>query len=247
LQDSAIPPKILVPWGTGAGANYIRTVPVASQIGINNGYASWTDGFVPLNMTLLAAGGIPPFGQDMNGVLNQLSAGLQWQWVGNPSPYDAALSTQIGGYPKGGKTAVSADPTHRWISTVDNNSSNPDTGGANWVKDVTASDFIANLGAAFSTGWQYLPIYPGNAAGLFMQWWTLGLFSGTTSNSLFPLTFPHACIFMLGTIGFNIPSTSNSVGLGVSAISNSQYTVTVATSLPTPSDDWGVSFLAVGY
>lgn len=195
-------------------------------------------------MTQKSAGGIPPLGQLMNGALNQISAGLQWQWVGNPTPFDAAFSTAIGGYPKGGKTAVAADPTHRWISQVDNNTSNPDGGGSNWVKDVTAADFLASL---LFQGYQTLPVSPGSTAGLLTQWWTVGLFSGTTSNENFPIAFPNFCVFMLATLGYQIPSTSNAVSVGAQPISNSQYSVTVATSLPTPSQNWGVQFLAAGY
>jgi len=59
------PPSISVPFARDAVAPYIRVVPVSSQIGIQNGAASWATGFVPLNMTLKTAGGTAPFGSDM--------------------------------------------------------------------------------------------------------------------------------------------------------------------------------------
>jgi hypothetical protein len=66
-------------WGQNAGGPFIRPIPVDSQIGINAGFASLNDGFPPLTMTPIAAGGVPPFGQDMNGILNQITEIQQWQ------------------------------------------------------------------------------------------------------------------------------------------------------------------------
>src|SRR5258708_20811739 len=76
-----------------AGGGFIRPIPQASQIGINPGFASLTDGFVPLNGQPVASGGIPPFEQDMNGILNQISLWCQWLEAGGPVYYDATFST----------------------------------------------------------------------------------------------------------------------------------------------------------
>ena len=59
-----------------------NTIPEASQIGITNGAASLNDGFPPLTMTPIAAGGTPPSGADMNGILNLLSQSIRWQHAG---------------------------------------------------------------------------------------------------------------------------------------------------------------------
>lgn len=133
MQDSNIPVKFVIPFANGAGAPYIRTIPVNSQIGVNAGYASLTDGFVPLNMTPVASGGIPPFGQDMNGILKQVTQSEQWVQAGGVFPYDASFQSSIGGYPKG---AIVASVTYfglSWLSLVDNNLTNPDAGGDNWI------------------------------------------------------------------------------------------------------------------
>ena len=101
MQSSNIPSKIPLPFAYAAGSGYKNTIPVASQIGITNGRASLTDGFPPLTFTPIGAGGVPPFGSDMNGILNEITAIQQWQQAGGFFPYDSAFSTAIGGYPKG--------------------------------------------------------------------------------------------------------------------------------------------------
>jgi hypothetical protein len=133
MQNSNIPTKMPVVWGTSAGGSYIRTVSIPSQIGVNNGYASFTDGFVPLNFVNPNAGGIPPFGQDINGALNAITAWNQWQQAGAWVYYDSVFSTAIGGYPKYASLIAVNITNAFWVSQVDNNTSDPDTGGANWL------------------------------------------------------------------------------------------------------------------
>ena len=73
-------PKV---WGQNAGGAIHSAYPSrTSQVGVNPGFASLNDGFPPLTMTPIAAGGVPPFGQDMNGILNQITEVLQWQQAG---------------------------------------------------------------------------------------------------------------------------------------------------------------------
>lgn len=133
MQDSNAPTKIQVPWGTGAGSSFIRQVPVPSQIGITNGAASWTDGFPPLNLTKISAGGVPPFGQDMNGALNQISSGLQWVQAGGAPFYDPTFQAAVGGYPNGAIVTSNNYVGLQYLSLVDNNLSNPDANGAGWI------------------------------------------------------------------------------------------------------------------
>lgn len=134
MLASQIPTKMTVPWGQNAGGPYIRVVPVASQIGIQNGAASFEDGFPPLCFTPVAAGGVPPFGQDFNGLNNVVTAWLRWVQAGGGVPFwDAAFSASIGGYFEGALLQSQAGPGNFWISTADNNTSNPDSGGADWT------------------------------------------------------------------------------------------------------------------
>lgn len=132
MQASAVPTSFPAVWGNSAGSGFIRAIPTASQIGSQNGAASLADGFPPNTFIQEAAGGVPPFGQDTNGILNQITAGVQWTQVGGEPTYSSAFSTAIGGYPNGA-ILQSEDGTGFWRSTVDNNTSDPDTGGANWL------------------------------------------------------------------------------------------------------------------
>lgn len=132
MQSTNIPSKIPLPFAYAAGGSYKNTIPVASQIGITNGKASLTDGFPPLTFQAISSGGVPPFGADFNGILNEITAIQQWQEAGGMFVYDSAFSTTIGGYPKGAILQAAAFGG-LWQSTVENNTSNPDTGGAGWI------------------------------------------------------------------------------------------------------------------
>ena len=131
MLASSIPSVFNIPFANSAVAPYTHAIPQASQISITPGAASLTDGFPPLTFLPLPSGGIPPFGKDFNGILNQITAWLQWYQAGGLSYYNAAFQTAIGGYPN---TAVLVAATGQWlwVSTADNNVTNPDTGGAGW-------------------------------------------------------------------------------------------------------------------
>ncbi|MBZ9683195.1 hypothetical protein LB531_21290 [Mesorhizobium sp. CO1-1-2] len=131
MKISSIPSKFAVAWASSASPSYIRAIPLGSQIGITGGAASLTDGFPPLNFLPVGSGGIPPFGQDMNGILKQITQWSQWQNAGGLVTYDPSFSTAIGGYPFGALLAGTTAGVV-WLSTVDDNTSDPDTGGANW-------------------------------------------------------------------------------------------------------------------
>jgi hypothetical protein len=142
MQISQIPTKIYTVWGAGAGASYIRVVPVPSQIGVQDGAASYTDGFPPNCFASPASDGVLPFGQDFNGILNAITAWSRWQAAGALATYDSVFSGEIGGYFQGALLA-SATPGNLWLSTVDNNTSDPDTGGAGWVPVFTGNGGIS--------------------------------------------------------------------------------------------------------
>ncbi len=131
MQLANIPTLVPLPFANSGTKN---AIPTASQIGITPGAASLTDGFPPLTFTPLAAGGIPPSGADFNGILNLLSANIQWQNAGGQYVYNSAFSTAIGGYPTGA-VLLSSDGSTEWISTADNNTTDPDSSiAANWGK-----------------------------------------------------------------------------------------------------------------
>jgi hypothetical protein len=138
MQSTDIPVKFPIPFANGAGPAFIRDIPTASQIGIDDGAASLTDGFPPLNFQPIASGGIPPAGEDFNGVLFRVTGWARWIAAGGPVTFDAALSTAIGGYPRGAFLQSAVTPGLFFVSTVENNTTNPDAGGANWTPAIPA-------------------------------------------------------------------------------------------------------------
>lgn len=144
MNSSDTPSRIQLPFADSGAKNVI---PVASQIPITPGAASYTDGFPPLTMLPIAAGGIPPFGTDVNGIFNIVTAIQRWQSAGGLFKFDAIFASAIGGYPKGA-VLIKADGTGMWINQTEANSTNPDSGGAGWMSvmgnDAGYSTYGAN-------------------------------------------------------------------------------------------------------
>ena len=161
MQASQVPANLNIPFANNAAGGYIRTIPQASQIGIVPGAASLTDGFPPLTFQPVSSGGVPPFGQDFNGILNLVTAWTRWQQAGGVPSYNAAFSASIGGYPLGA-VVIKGDGTSFWRSLVDNNTSNPDAGGAGWgVLSATTTAWTSVTGrptdlSAFTNGPGYM-------------------------------------------------------------------------------------------
>lgn len=133
MKSVDIPATFNIPFGNSAGGGFIRAVPEASQIGIQDGAASLTTGFPPLNFLPLGSGGVPPFGSDFNGLLYQITGWSRWQKAQGPIAWDSAFSAAVGGYPKGSIVAAAAFGNF-WLCTADDNTTDPDTGGANWQR-----------------------------------------------------------------------------------------------------------------
>jgi len=139
MQSSNVPGKIVLPFAATGGK---RAIPTASQVGITPGAASLTDGFPPLTRTALSAGGVPPSGVDMNGILYELSDVIRWANAGGGYAYDGtfAADTNVGGYPKGARV-MRSDGLGYWINTTENNTTDPEATGAaaaGWVPDFTS-------------------------------------------------------------------------------------------------------------
>ncbi|MEE2979350.1 MAG: hypothetical protein VYB88_17950 [Pseudomonadota bacterium] len=132
MQSTQTPTLIPLPFASGGGKN---TIPEASQLPGNPGGASFTDGFPPATRTPLVAGGIPPAGLDMNGILYMITQSTRWSHAGGLYSFSSsfAADTNVGGYPNGAEL-MSADLQGTWVSLNDNNTDNPDTGaGTKWV------------------------------------------------------------------------------------------------------------------
>lgn len=132
MQSSDIPTKFNIGFASSAGGGYIRTIPQSPTGTL--GQASLEEGFPPANFNPVSAGGVPPFGQDFNGILLPITLWNRWQAAGGAfPPYDATFQTAIGGYPKGATVASVVTSGLIWISIAENNVTNPDTGGAGWM------------------------------------------------------------------------------------------------------------------
>ena len=132
MQQSNIPVKFPIPFANSAGGGFTRPIPTPSQIGIQAGAASLTDGFPPTTFDTSGAG-TPPFGQDFNGLLFQISGWSRWQGAGATVQYDNTFAVAVGGYPAGSIVVSTTVAGVFWYNTTDNNVNNPDTGGAGWV------------------------------------------------------------------------------------------------------------------
>ncbi len=124
------PPLIKAPFGESAAGPYI-TQPIPDTTA-TPGRASFELGFPPLTMAEIIAGGIPPFGQDVNGILYMITANIAALTAGQPYKYSSAMATAIGGYALGTILGM-ADGTGLWKNALNGNTSDPDASGAGWV------------------------------------------------------------------------------------------------------------------
>ncbi|WP_257755199.1 hypothetical protein [Burkholderia glumae] len=134
MQSTQTP--TLVPLAFAANGTK-NAIPENSQIGITPGAASLNDGFPPLTMTPIAAGGVPPSGADFNGVLNLITQSIRWAHGGGSYAWNSGFANDanVAGYPKG-SVLMRADLTGFWISTTEGNATNPDAtdgSAAGWV------------------------------------------------------------------------------------------------------------------
>jgi len=170
MELANVPAQLVEAWATGDSTK-TNPIPVPSQQGITPGAASYTDGFPPLCATPVASGGIAPSKADMNGILFGMSAVDVWMCAGGGFPYNSAFQTAIGGYPKGARVLMASGGGY-WVSTVDNNMTDPDTGGAGW-STVDTNGITALTGDVTATG-------PGSSAATLAA---SGVTAGSYNNS----------------------------------------------------------------
>lgn len=108
-------------------------IPVPDQTGILVGAASFSTGFPAATRTDPEAGGIPPYGQDMNGILYMLSVYAATMQAGQIVPWNAAAAAAFGGYKVGAKLASVAVPGLVWTNNLDANAADPDVDPSNWI------------------------------------------------------------------------------------------------------------------
>lgn len=140
LTGTSPPAKNTIPWANGAGGGFIRSIPTPSQQGITAGAASFTDGFPPLNFQPVASGGVPPSGQDMNGILNFVTSWTRWMAAGGPVRYDVTFATDPGvnGYPAGALIQSSTVGTF-YTNLSDSNQTNPDAVAGTFTGSISGT------------------------------------------------------------------------------------------------------------
>jgi hypothetical protein len=132
---------------------HISGSPAPEQFTIENGFPVITS--LPVG-----SGGLNPARVDFNGVFLAITRVLRWLNIGGLFTWIDLTSS--GGYPIGARVRKVGLPGC-WINLVDNNTTNPDTGGANWGSDVVAS------GGSDDALWDLIPLYvptPVNLSGL---------------------------------------------------------------------------------
>jgi hypothetical protein len=124
------PSAVVLPF---AASGLRNAIPVASLIPTVPGAASYTDGFPPLTMTEEDAGGLPPDGKDMNGILYAISAYCAWLQAGGFFVWSAAVAS-AGGYPQHAVIRSASDFTKLWYNTTADNVNNPDVTPTGWTQ-----------------------------------------------------------------------------------------------------------------
>lgn len=156
-----VPVKLSIPFARDAAPANKNTIPNPSQIGSNPALASYTDGFPPLTMLPIASGGLNPYGQDFNGVLNAISSHTVWGNSGGRYKFDAAHAAAIGGYPIGA-VLQSDDGQGEYASIVANNVTNfnttPSSIGTQWRRYAGSALISAAPVYSEDEKWDLLPV-----------------------------------------------------------------------------------------
>lgn len=133
MNNSGLPEKIKTPFASTGSKNTIPELATGGTIA--DGLAAMDSGFPSTTLTPRSAGGVPPHGEDMNGILNAITAKLQASDAGAKYSFDATFATSISGYPNGA-VVMSSDLDGEWLNTTDANSTNPEgtaTTSTGWV------------------------------------------------------------------------------------------------------------------
>lgn len=129
------PSKVSVAFASNGTKN---SIPATTSVGDPTNKASYSVGFPTVTMTPKSAGGLPPFGRDMNGILYDITAEIQYRQAGGRYTFDSAFSTAIGGYSKGA-VVQRADLLGSWVSQANNNTTSPETSSTLWQPEGASS------------------------------------------------------------------------------------------------------------
>ena len=228
MLSSSTPSKLPLPFA-GGGSALKNTIPEASQISITAGAASLTDGFPPLTMTPIAGGGVPPFGQDMNGILYAISSIARWMNAGGSYAFDSTFANDanVNGYPNGAVIKRS-DNTGFWLSTADNNTFNPDISSSFTATISTTNMTVTAMLSGTIQAGQVI-----SGAGVTGGTVVVSQTSGTTGGAgvyvISPTQTVSVGVTMTGIFPNWIPL--NNIGIGqVTGLTNANVTLSATTA-----------------
>lgn len=101
---------------------------------------TWVAGFPSITSTPISEGGLAPKRISFNGVLNAITQNIVHQSKGLMYEFDADYAAKIGGYPLNSRLALSTGEIV--VSTIPNNTNNPNLDMTGWVLDNAASQII---------------------------------------------------------------------------------------------------------
>lgn len=202
------PTRVSVPF---AVSGLKATIPASSNN--TTGRAGYDQGFPAINMTAKTAGGIPPFGQDFNGILYDVTLALRYMEAGSGFVYDSTFSTAIGGY-KSGAMIPRTDGAGFWLATTDAVTTDPEAAGA----DAAGWRPVATAGTAAVT------MTNANVTLTPLQWGKpIIVITGTLTanlNLIFP-AMPGQWTVLNSTTGAFTITCKTAAGTGVIAVSGS--------------------------
>ncbi|MDS0789623.1 hypothetical protein OSB94_16115 [Proteus vulgaris] len=110
-----------------------NVIPEKYETSMESNQATWDQGFGQITMLPVSAGGLPPKGQDFNGILNQMCETIVHISKGGVFKFSADYATAISGYPKGA-ILQSEDEKKYYQSLIDNNKVNFNTASQEQIK-----------------------------------------------------------------------------------------------------------------
>lgn len=112
------------------------------QSATGSNLASYEEGFPVITMQAIADGGMPPQGQDFNGMFYTLTDIARYAQAGGLYPFDKEFCTAIGGYPLGA-ILTSLDGEKLYINQVNGNTNDPNSNTNGWKTFLTADQIDA--------------------------------------------------------------------------------------------------------
>lgn len=141
MSGAPVPTNIITrPFGWAAAAldptapgGATLPIPEDSQVSVTLGAASFEDGFPAATMVDPEAdGGVPPFGQDVTGILYMITAYIALLQAGQRVPFNTTAAAVFAGYAVGAEVA-STTPGRVWMNALDGNATDPDADAENWA------------------------------------------------------------------------------------------------------------------